>query len=59
MYSRVYKHLNENILFNKQFGFQKAHSIEQAIVQLVDKINSSFDKCLFTYVFITLFGVLC
>ena len=28
----------------KQFGFQKGHSTEQAIIQLIDHINNSFEK---------------
>ena len=45
MYNHVYRHLNENnLLYKKLFGFQKAHSTEHAIIQLVDQINSSFEK---------------
>ena len=33
MYNRLYKHL---IHYNKQFGFQENHSIDHAIIQLVD-----------------------
>ena len=49
MYNRLYNHLNENnILYNKQFGFQKKHSTEHAILQLVDQVNNSFEKNQFT-----------
>ena len=48
MYNRLYQYLTENkILYPKQFGFQKGHSTEHAIVQLVDQILESFEynKC--------------
>ena len=32
----------------KQFGFQKWHSTENAILQLVDQISNSFENNLFT-----------
>ena len=31
-------------LYPKQFGFQKSHSTEHAILQPIDQINSSFEK---------------
>ena len=44
MYNRLYQYLTENkILYPKQFGFQKGHSTEHAIVQLVDQILESFE----------------
>ena len=44
MYNRLYQYLTENkILYHKQFGFQSGHSIEHAIVQLVDQILESFE----------------
>ena len=53
MCNRVYKHLNENdLLYKKQLGLQKAHSTEDAIIQLVDQINSSFGKNLFYWEFL-------
>ena len=54
--NRLYKHLNSyNILYKKQFGFQKGHSTELAILQQVDEISNSFEKTLFTLgVFINL-----
>ena len=49
MDSRVEKHLNEiNLVYKKQFGFQEAHSTEHVVMQLVEQINSSFEKILFT-----------
>ena len=45
MYNRLYKYLNENnILYEKQFGFQSEYSINDPIVQSVDKIFDSFEK---------------
>ena len=49
MYNRLYKYLKENnILYEKQFGFQSRYSTNDAIVQLVDKIFNSFEKEQFT-----------
>ena len=49
MYSRLHKYLKENnILYEKQFGFQSGYSTNDAIVQLVDKIFDSFEKEQFT-----------
>ena len=49
MCNRLYKHITENnLLYWKQFGFQKAHSLEHAILHLVEKINQSFEKNEFT-----------
>ena len=40
MYNRLNKFLVENnILYQKQFGFQNAHSGEHAILQLVNQIS--------------------
>ena len=45
MYKRLYNHLSQNhMLYPKQFGFQKSHSTEHAIIQLTDQLNSSFEK---------------
>ena len=45
MCNRLYKYLKENnILYEKQFGFQSRHSTNGAIVQLVVKIFDSFGK---------------
>ena len=49
MYNHLYKYLKENnILYEKQFGFQSGYSTNDAIVQLVDKIFYSFEKEQFT-----------
>ena len=49
MYNRLYLYLNENnLLYNKQFGFQKRHSTDHAILQLVDQIHEMFNKNIFT-----------
>ena len=48
-FKRLYNHSSENqMLYLKQFGFQKGHSTEHAIMQLTDQINSSFEKNHFT-----------
>ena len=49
MYNRLYKHfLEQKLLYKKQFGFQKSHSTDHAIVQLVNEISDSFDKNFYT-----------
>ena len=49
MYNRLFNYLTTNeILHKKQFGFQKGHSTEHAIIQLIDQINNSFEKNHFT-----------
>ena len=49
LYNRLSKQLNSNnILYKKQFGFQKGHSTEHAILQLVDQTSNSFEENLFT-----------
>ena len=49
MYNRLFKYLKANeILHKKQLGFQKGHSTEHAIIQLIDQINNSFEKNHFT-----------
>ena len=45
MYNRLYKHLrNSKILYPKQFGFQKRHSTDHALLQLVGQIYESFER---------------
>ena len=45
MYNRVSLYLTENdLLYNKQFGFQTGHSTDHTIVQLVDQIHDIFNK---------------
>ena len=49
MYNRLYSFIVENnVLYNKQFGFQKEHSTEHAILQLTNQILQSFDEDKFT-----------
>ena len=49
MHNHLYKYLKENnILYEKQFGFQSGYSTNDAIVQLVDNIFNSFEKEQFT-----------
>ena len=36
------------MLYSKEFGFQRGHSTEHAIMQLIDQIKSSFEKNHFT-----------
>ena len=49
MYNRLYKFLLENnILYQKQFGFQNAHSTEHAILQLVNQITEVFSQGKYT-----------
>ena len=45
MYNCLQKYLiDQNILYDKQFGFQTGHSTEHAIAQLVDQIYKAFEK---------------
>ena len=45
MYNKLYKHLQENnILYRKQFVFQKSNSAVNAIIELADEIAKSFNK---------------
>ena len=49
IYNRIYKHAIENkILFQKQFGFQKDMSTDYAICELVNDLLTSFDEGKFT-----------
>ena len=49
MYNRVYSHLiNHQLLYERQFGFQKNCSAEYAILQLTKEIYESFDENKFT-----------
>ena len=46
---RLYLYLTENnLIYNKQFGFQKGHSTDHAIVQLADQIHEIFNKNIYT-----------
>ena len=42
------------ILYPKQFGFQKGHSADHVLLQLVDQIYESFERNEYTIVFIDL-----
>ena len=55
-YNRLYSYLTENnILFNKQFGFREGHSTENAMLELVDQISNTFnDKNYLLGIFIDL-----
>ena len=49
MYNRLYNFLCENnMLYEKQFGFQSSHSTDHAIIQLIDEISKSFERNAFT-----------
>ena len=49
MYNRLYLYFPENNLFyNKEFGFQKGHSTDLAIAQLADEIHEMFNKNIYT-----------
>ena len=56
MYNRLQKYLkDQNILYDKQFGFQTGHSTDHAIAQLVNQIYEAFEKNEYTFgVFIDL-----
>ena len=36
--------MENNVFYDKQFGFYKGHSTSQAIITLVDKVSKSLDK---------------
>ena len=57
MYNHLYKYLiAKKILYRKQFGFQRGHSTEHAIVKLANQIYESFERNKYTLgVFIDLF----
>ena len=45
VYNRLYTHLTKNnLLYNKQFGFQPKCSTDQAILHLIDELSDAFDK---------------
>ena len=49
MYNRLYSFLvDNNILYDKQFGFQSEHSTEHAILQFTNQILQSFSQDKFT-----------
>ena len=48
-FSKILEYLTENnLLYCKQLGFQKRHSPEHTILQLVEQINQYFEKNQFT-----------
>ena len=45
IYNRLYKYLSDNnYLYEKQFGFQAAHSTEHAVIQLISQILQAFNE---------------
>ena len=51
MYNRLLKYLkDQNILYDKQSGFQTGHSTNHDIAQLVDEIFEAFEKNEYTVV---------
>ena len=45
MYNRIYRNLkSNNLLFDKEFGFQLNNSAEHAILHLVNDISCSFER---------------
>ena len=48
MYNHFYKFIMKKILYQKQFGFQNAHSTEHAILQLVNQITDAFRQGIYT-----------
>ena len=56
LYNSLYSYRTENnIFFNKQFGFQAGHSTEHALLELVDQISNTYnDKNYLLGIFIDL-----
>ena len=49
MYNRLYKYLLQNNLFyEKQFGFQASNSTEHAVIQLISQILDAFNENKYT-----------
>ena len=49
MYNWLYKHLsNLKIIYPRQFGFQKGHATDHALLQLVDQIYESLEPNKYT-----------
>ena len=40
--------MKNNILYSKQYGFQKGHPAKHAIIQLIDQISNNFENNEFT-----------
>ena len=50
MYNSLYKfHVGNNILYQKQLGFQSARSTEHAILQLVNQTRKAFSQGKYTH----------
>ena len=49
MYNRLYLYLTENnLLYKKQFVFQKGHATDHATVKLANQIHKMFNKNIYT-----------
>ena len=49
MYNRLYSYLNDNnLFFQKQFGFREGHSTNHALIELINSINDSFNQNKYT-----------
>ena len=49
MYDCLYSYLNDNnLFFQKQFGFREGHSTNHALIELINSINDSFNQSKYT-----------
>ena len=49
MYNRLYSYLNDNnLFFQKRFGFREGHSTNHALIELINSINDSFNQNKYT-----------
>ena len=49
MYNRLYKYLlQNNLLYEKQFGFQASNSTKHAVIQLISQILDTFNENKYT-----------
>ena len=49
MYNRLHEYLlQNNLLYEKQFGFQASNSTEHAVMQLISKILDAFNENKYT-----------
>ena len=49
MCNRLYKYLlQNNILYEKQYGFQASNSTEDVVIQLISKIQDAFNENRYT-----------
>ena len=44
MYNGAYNYLNDDNLFQKQFGFRKGHSTVHALIKPINSIYDSFNR---------------